>query len=307
MQNILITGGAGFIGSALINYLQQECQEYNIHVIDDLSFGSQDFIEIPKENFYRLDIRKKSELDIVFGKINPEMVIHLAAIHFIPFCNENPYLASDININGTRNVLDCVRENGRVTKFFFASTAAVYPILDNPIKESDPLGPLDIYGLTKLVGEDLCSKFYLETGITTIVCRFFNAFGPNETNPHLIPEILGQLLDGASELVLGNLEPKRDFIHTLDMARAIKALIDNCNDGIEVFNLGRGNEYSVREIVKAFESALGRSITIVKDPLRMRKSDRMHLVADISKIENYTGWKPEIGIYEGISKLVHEQ
>ena len=97
---------------------------------------------------------------------------------------------------------------------------------------------------------------YLETSVNSIICRFFNAFGPNETNPHLIPEIFNQIKNGTRIINLGNLEPKRDFIHTFDMSKAVRGLIEKSESGFDIFNLGRGIEYSVKEVVKAFECAI---------------------------------------------------
>jgi UDP-glucose 4-epimerase len=162
---------------------------------------------------------------------------------------------------------------------------------------------MDIYGLSKLTGEHLCNEFHLMTGIPTIICRFFNAFGPNETNPHLIPEIQKQVNDGLRKIHLGNLTPKRDFIHTSDMANAVHTLLSKVNAGIDTYNLGRGIEYSVTEIVDAFSRQLGEKIEIEVDPARVRKVERMHLLADVSKLKSI-GWEPLIGIDEGIATLI---
>jgi UDP-glucose 4-epimerase len=203
--------------------------------------------------------------------------------------------------------LDACALTGSVEKVFYASTAAVYPILDGSISEEQATGPLDIYGLSKLMGEYLCHAFHNKTDIATIICRFFNAFGPNETNPHLIPEIQDQINQGKREIELGNLEPKRDFIHTSDMANAIDLLMNKFDNGIDTFNLGQGQEYSVTEIVQAFEECLGEKITIKQHPDRIRKSDRMHLLADVSKLKAFTGWEPKIGILDGIRTLITEK
>jgi len=172
--------------------------------------------------------------------------------------------------------------------------------------EDHVTGPMDIYGITKLATEKLASEFHLRTRIPTIVGRFFNAFGPNETNPHLFPEIQKQVLSGARALKLGNLDPKRDFIHTSDMARAMEALLKAGITGYDVFNIGRGIEYSVREIVEAFERQLGEKLTIEVDPARVRKVERMHLLADVSKLKRATGWEPRWGIDEGVRTLLTE-
>ncbi|CAN5465285.1 SDR family oxidoreductase [soil metagenome] len=298
----LVTGGAGFIGCAVIDKLQREGHE--IFVIDNLSFGKREFITVPDDHFFLADILDKAAIDKIFNQVRPDNVVHLAAVHFIPYCNQHPYESSNININGTINILDnCRRYNAK--KVFFASTAAVYPIYDEAVNEKHETGPMDIYGLSKLTGEHLCNEFHLQSGIPMIICRFFNAFGPNETNPHLIPEIQQQINNGQRKIQLGNLTPKRDFIHTSDMANAVHALLENVKSGIDTFNLGRGIEYSVTDIVDAFARQIGEEIEIEVDPARVRKVERMHLLADVSKLKSI-GWKPLIGIDEGISTLVEK-
>ena len=300
-MTILITGGAGFIGSAVVPELNDE--GHDIFVLDNLSFGRREFIKIADDHFYHVDIRDRKGVEEAFRIIDPEIVVHLAAIHFIPYCNQHPFEAADTNIRGTMNVLDACRKLGSLKKVFFASTAAVYPICDVAVNEEYPQLPLDIYGISKLTGEHLFKKFWLETDIDTVVCRFFNAFGPNETNPHLIPEIEKQLRDGLRTIRLGNLTPKRDFIHTHDMAGAVKILLSADIPGYDVFNLGRGIEYSVVEIVQAFERQLDEKIAIEVDPARVRKVEREHLLADVTKLKN-VGWSPRWGIDEGIKDLI---
>lgn len=300
MSKILITGGAGFIGSAIIHHFQQSNHE--IFVMDNLSFGNRGFIDIPESRFFHMDILDRVKVNDIINRIKPEIILHLAAIHFIPYCNQHPFESSNINIQGTINVLDAAAK-AKTSKVLFASTAAVYPIYDGAVSEKHPTDPMDIYGLSKLAGEHLCNEFFMQTGITTILCRFFNAFGPNETNPHLIPEIQKQVNDGLRKIKLGNLAPKRDFIHTYDMAAAIETLFSRVESGIDVYNLGRGIEYSVTEIVEAFERQLGEKIEIEVDSARVRKVERMHLLADVSKLKSL-GWEPKISIDEGIKTLV---
>ncbi|MCB9193621.1 MAG: SDR family NAD(P)-dependent oxidoreductase [Flavobacteriales bacterium] len=301
-KKVLITGGAGFIGSALSRHLQELGHE--VFVLDDLSFGRRELAGVDDAHFFRVDIRDRAATQRAIASVKPQWVLHLAAVHFIPYCNEHPTEAADINITGTMNVLDACAEAEQV---FVASTAAVYPIADGALSEEHLTGPLDIYGITKLATERLASEFHLRTGVPTIVGRFFNAFGPNETNPHLIPEIQRQVLSGARTLKLGNLDPKRDFIHTEDMGRAMALLLDKGLKGFDTFNIGRGIEYSVREIVEAFERQLGEKLRIDVDPARVRKVERMHLLADVGKLKRVTGWEPKWGIDEGVATLLKER
>jgi len=304
-KRILITGGAGFIGSALGKHMQEEGHE--VFVLDNLSFGRRDLAGVPDDRFFNVDIRDRQSVRRVIDEARPDQVLHLAAIHFIPYCNAHPAEAADININGTISLLDAVEANALVEQVFVASTAAVYPSADGAMREDHEPGPMDIYGTTKLATEKIASDFHFRTLTPTIIGRFFNAFGPNETNPHLFPEIQRQVLEGARTLKLGNLDPKRDYIHTQDMSRAMSALLGAGIAGCETFNIGRGIEYSVREIVQAFERQLGEKLGIEVDPARVRKVERMHLLADVSKLKERTGWEPKWGIDEGVATLLLEK
>ncbi len=301
---IVITGGAGFIGSALGTHLVKEGHE--VHVLDDLSFGKRSLAPVPDERFHRVDIREEGAVRRTLEAVRPQQVIHLAALHFIPYCNQHPVDAASVNIRGTVSLLDAVSTVHTVEQVFVASTAAVYPITEGPLRENGPIGPMDIYGITKLATERIAGDFHRRSGVPTVVGRFFNAFGPNETNPHLFPEIQRQVLAGSRTLRLGNLDPKRDFIHTEDMSHAIAALLRARIPGFEVFNIGRGIEYSVREIVEAFERQLGERLTIEVDPERVRKVERMHLLADVAKLKAVTGWEPRWDIDQGVATLLRE-
>jgi UDP-glucose 4-epimerase len=305
IKKVLVTGGAGFIGSATIAALQNCGHE--LYAIDNLSFGNRQFIDLPDSHFFEIDLLDRLQLARVVSQISPDWIVHLAAIHFIPYCNQHPVAAAQVNIQGTINLLDAAKNVQNLEKVFFASTAAVYPICDRAVAETDPTAPLDIYGISKLTGEHLMNEFHLLTSVPAIVCRFFNAFGPNETNAHVIPEIQRQINAGCRTIQLGNLDPKRDFIHTADMANAIVKLLATFDRGIDIFNLGRGIEYSVTEVVAAFEQELGEKIIIEVDPARVRKVERMHLLADISKLKNFIDWEPKISLNQGIRTLLERK
>lgn len=303
MIKILVTGGAGFIGSAIIKVLQHF--QYEVFVIDNLSFGRRNFISIPDDHFFEVDILNYPVIQHLIREINPDWVIHLAAIHFIPYCNQYPFEASGINIQGTFNLLEALK-NTTVKKILFASSAAVYPVSDEPMQENLFVKPIDIYGLSKLAGEQLMHKFYLETSVPVIVCRFFNAIGPNETNLHLFPAIHSQLKSGQRTVKLGNLLPKRDYIHVQDITEAVHQLMLQFKEGYDIFNVGSGIEYTVVEIVEAFERAMGEKIVIEIDETKVRKTERMHLSADISKLKNFINWTPAFSLQEAIKDLLNQ-
>ncbi|MCK4733477.1 MAG: NAD(P)-dependent oxidoreductase, partial [Methanophagales archaeon] len=216
----------------------------------------------------------------------------LAAIHYIPYCNENPGETFDVNVMGTRNLLEACE-----AEFFFGSSAAVYPPLNGALSE-DLHGPIDIYGKTKLIGEDLVKLHNKKA----IIARFFNVYGPNDTNPHLIPEIVDQIKEGKRKIELGNLTPMRDYIHVDDVCKAIIALLKHGEEG--VYNIGTGVENSVEGVMEIVSEILDGEIQIVQDKRRMRKVEREHLLADITKIQSETGWKHRIKLKEGLKRLI---
>lgn len=286
-KQILITGGAGFVGSNLIKHLMgKKCQ---ILVLDNFYTGKKEFIPSEVE-FINVDIRSREIKDIITN-FKPDIIIHLAAIHYIPQCNKNPEETFDVNVMGTRNVL----EASESIPFFFASSAAVYPPFKDPLSEN-VVGPMDVYGKTKLVGEDL-----VKHNQNAIIGRFFNVYGPNETNPHVIPEIIEQIRCGNKKIELGNLTPKRDYIHVDDICEAIISLLKN--DKSDTYNIGTGTEYSVNDLVNIIAEVMNEDVSIIQDKKRMRSVERENLLADISKIRGI-GWKPRINLKEGIKKTL---
>lgn len=288
-KKVMVTGGAGFIGSHLSRYLLNEGAQ--VLIIDNLFVGKDELIP-DNALFKRMDIRSKDMNDII-NEFEPDIVVHLAALHYIPYCSGNPEETFDVNVMGTRNLVQVNKD----FKFFFASSAAVYPPCGRSLSE-DLYGPIDIYGKTKLIGEDLLK---LHSG-TSVIARFFNVYGLNDRNSHLIPEIVTQVREGKRKIELGNLTSRRDYIYVDDVCRAIIAILKNDKEGI--YNIGTGIEYSVKEVVEMVSEILGEEIQIIQDKRRMRKIDRERLLADIRKIQNETGWKPKIELKDGLKELI---
>jgi len=301
-ETVLVTGGAGFIGSVLCRALL--ARGARVVAYDNVSRGRRELLPVhPQCLLVEGDIRDGARLRALLREHAPRVVCHLAALHFIPYCNAHPWEAVEVNVNGTRALLAACRET-RPQRLLFASTAAVYPAEGSPFAEEHPAGPLDVYGSTKLMGEELSRLFFLETGVPTVIARFFNAFGPSDTNPHLIPDMLEQLQGGGDTLRLGNLEPVRDYVHVEDLVDAVAALATHHGDGCQVVNVGSGEGRSVRDVVSAFEAACARPLRVVQDSAKVRKVERSALVADVGKLRRETGWEPRISFAEGIRRLV---
>lgn len=299
-RRVVVTGGAGFIGVPVVKHFLDAGA--TVDIIDNLTAGSRDRIP-DTATLHEADIRS-DKLSEILTSCDPTILLHLAALHYIPYCNEHPEETFEVNVMGTRNLMEAARELHNLDRVLYTSTAAVYPPRPGANPESSKTGPTDVYGRTKLVGEDLVELFAAETGVPAITARLFNTYGPNETNPHLIPAIIEQLRTNTESIQLGNLSPARDFVHVDDVTRAIRALVTGVDSGYRVFNVGTGRAASVREVARMIASQVDHDLSINQSPDRVRDSDRPHLEADIGRIEREIGWTPQIDLAEGLRDVL---
>jgi UDP-glucose 4-epimerase len=297
----LVVGGAGFIGSRVVERLVRAGAD--VEVIDSLVRGRRDWIPEPV-SLHEADVRDATSLEGILRHTRPDVVIHLAAMHFIPQVDDAPELARAVNLDGTRNLLSALSPRPPQL-LLFASTAAVYADRAGPISESSPLGPIDLYGETKLAGEHLVARFAYDTGTTCRIARLFNVIGTRETNPHVIPELVGQLRQGGSVVRLGNLSARRDYTDVVDVAEALTRLVDAATDR-QVFNVGSGKGVSVAELVQTCERILGWPIAVEVDSTRLRRKDREELVADAGLLRATTGWLPQRPLQASLTDLLNE-
>lgn len=303
-RQILVTGGAGFIGGHLTEVLLE--RGANVDVIDNLFAGDE--ANVPNgATLHQLDLRDRGAVTEVLEGLEPSVVFHLAAIHYVPYCNKHPMEAVEVNISATRNLLDSLSDIAEVDRYVFASSGAVYPPRDESNREDSEIGPIDIYGETKLIGEELARLFHHDQGVTTMSARLFNVYGSRETNAHLIPAIIDQLRDGRNVVELGNLSPSRDFIHVDDVVEALLAMVTGFDGGYRTYNVGTGDEFSVAEVVDSMASALGEEIDVVQSEERQRDADRQHLLADIERIEQEIGWTPSVSFVNGLRRLLRAE
>ncbi len=299
MTRALVTGGAGFIGHHLCAALLERGAE--VTVVDDLSTGRRELLEElgGRVELVELDVRRQRELAELFRELRPELVFHLAGLHFIPACNADPVATLAINTLGTESVLAAIKAAGGARRLVFSSTAAVYRPDSALCRESDPPGPDDIYGQSKLFAEELIRRASRETGLSAVSARLFNVYGPGETNPHVIPEILEQARAG-DDIRLGNLVPRRDYVYVDDVVSALVRLAEIDVEPPATVNVGTGCDHSVAELVAALGSVVGRPLRAVVDPARVRKTDRPILRGDVAVARRALGWEPRFDLDRGL-------
>jgi UDP-glucose 4-epimerase len=304
MERILVTGGAGFIGSHLVDSLLDSGKD--VLVFDNFSLGRREHLE-PDGSPGTLtvvegDIRSSADLRPV-ADFAPDTVFHMAALHFIPYCNAHPQEALDVNVLGLDTVIRAVRRSP-VQTFVFPSSGAIYGFADDPWPESAPPRPDEIYGISKWIGEQVMTRFHEDRPeVRTVIARLFNTYGPRETNPHVLPDIMKRLRQ-AQTIELGNLWPKRDLIFVTDTAAGIAATAAG-DAGLEVFNVGTGSGTPIQEVLQTIEAITGKPLDVRQVPGRMRDGDG-HLISNPQKL-TATGWKPEYDLEAGLHRLLDSE
>jgi len=287
----MITGGAGFVGAHLTNRLAAAGHE--LLVYDNLSTGR------PGPFCAVGDLLDAPALNAAMRGFRPDAVVHLAALHFIPDCEREPSRTLRINVEGTQNALAAAALCETKPNFVFASTAAVYDTSDRYHHEDDRPAPSEIYGITKLFGEQLVKA----SGLRYSIARLFNVYGPGETNPHLIPVLCEQLRAGADQIQLGNTSTYRSYVYVTDVAEALARMALSPVPA-RICNVPGPGEWTAADIVRSLARLTGRDITITVDPARVRASDRPHLRGDLTAAGRLLGWRPTVSLDEGLARLL---
>jgi UDP-glucose 4-epimerase len=327
-MNILITGGAGFVGSQVGYYLKKK--GHSIYLLDNMSYGHEDNLTIDGEpigEFIHGDIRKYC--DSTLKEKNIEVVLHFAGVAPLPECQEDPYNAIDNNVAGTACVLESCRLAG-VKKVVFASTSAVYENCKKLpfVEHQDLFNPDLIYSLTKLQSELLCDSFVKNYDMDIVKLRFFNVYGPHQDferkQPPLMGYIIKCLLNKTRPTFFSDGKQKRDYVYITDLANMVECVLNKDGLAGEVFNVCSGEVKSVREIYDTYQEAFGIHIdpvfsnsdkfwnkysSLFKQPYSLNRERVIEEVNKFSegsfeKAENMLGWKPKVGYKQGINNCV---
>jgi UDP-glucuronate 4-epimerase len=303
MKHILVTGGAGFIGSNLINTLLLT-GKYKITCIDNFD----DFYPVAQKEWNIKDFHQNPNFALIHGDIrnpqdlnkaeNVDTIIHLAAKAGVRPSIQNPGLYLDVNINGTRVLLDYARENG-IKQFLFASSSSVYGVNENvPWIEEDPLLPISPYASSKVAGEMLGHVYSHLYGIRFIALRFFTVYGPGQRPDLAIHKFFKAISDGLPIPVYGDGTTSRDYTFVDDTVKGIVAALDYSRTDFEIINLGNHRTITLGSLIEAIEDACGKKAII--DRHNEQPGDVSQTYAEISKAQEYLGYDPSTSLEEGL-------
>lgn len=296
----LVTGGAGFIGSHLVDELIKQGNE--VIIIDNLSTGKKENIN-KEAKFYNLDIRNFDSIKPLFKDV--DYVFHLAAQARIPPSISDPRETMDINVNGTTNVLLASRYCG-VKKVIYSASSSAYGDQEKlPLHEEMLPMPKNPYAISKVIGEQLCKMFYELYGLKTLSLRYFNVHGPRQPEDRVASSyatVIGIFLKQKKEnlklTIIGDGEQKRDFTYVSDVVNAnILAAKSNVGKG-EVINIGSGKSYSINEVASIILGT--KNIKNFVKYLLPRQAEVQATLADITKAKILLGWEPKVMLKEGI-------
>ena len=326
MKKVLITGGAGFIGSQLGYHLYNK--GYDVILLDNMSYGNEDNLVVNGKTFgtfIKDDIRNKS---IFEHTTDIDYVYHFAGIAPLPDCQENPKDTVDVNVAGTANVLEACRVNG-VKRVIFASTSALYENHENyPAKESDDVYPDLIYATTKKQCELLCESFGSVYNLPVVMLRFFNVYGPHQDfrrkHPPLTGYLLKTFLQNQTPTLFSDGEQRRDYVYIDDLINMCEIVMTHDDAVGQKFNVSSGKTYSVNEIYEtvsncfnintkpnyntpknfwdAYPHLFEGEYTLNKD--RLEKEVLKYCLGDTIKSKDILGWEAKTTLEEGMKKCV---
>ncbi|RLF39567.1 MAG: nucleoside-diphosphate sugar epimerase [Thermoplasmata archaeon] len=312
-MSVLVTGGAGYIGSALISKLLDD--GYHVISVDNLSRGDYEHLRGLEENG-RLelvvgDICDANRLGKIINRIEHlDAIFHLAAIPGLKLCRKHPAKAITTNIYGTYNILK-VAEKYNVDKLVFASSAAVYgDPLEVPVKETHPRRPKNLYGVTKLAAEHLIAAYHWERDLPTVILRLGNVYGVGLFTywDSVVPKFVRQALNGEPMTIFGTGEQTRDFIHVWDVVEAFKMVLEADWAAGEVFNVGTGQPISIKTVAetvaKIVEDATGVEPRVEHLPPMEGDIRTPGFCLSVEKIRERLGFRPTWNFEAGVRQLV---
>jgi len=300
-KEILVTGGCGFIGSEIVKQLS--LAGANVTIIDNLSSGKEKYIQgLSNVKLITADLLDDHAIESVVK--DKEYVINNAALPFIPDSYYMPKKFFDVNVNATISLALAVIKEKKAKRFVHISSSEIYGTARyTPMDENHQTTPQSTYAVSKLAGERVVFTMHKEHNLPAVIIRPFNSFGPNITQPYIIPEIIRQM-EKNDVIKLGNLNAKRDLTYVTDTARGI--ILSLVKEGVigEVINIGSQRSFSIKDLVSLISEIMDKKVSVEVDPSRFRPYDVDTLICNYERATKLLGWKPEITVKEGLEKTV---
>ena len=307
-MNVLVTGADGFIGSHLTEMLVTK--GYKVKALSQYnSFNNWGWLE---------NIKCKDMIEVLTGDIrdpfyckhitkNVDIIFHLAALIAIPYSYEAPASYVDTNINGTLNICQAAKDNGNI-RLIHTSTSEVYGTAQYvPIDEQHPLQPQSPYSASKIAADAMAMSFFNSFDLPVTIARPFNTYGPRQSARAVIPTVITQIANGAKEIKLGDLTPTRDFSYVEDTCRGFIAIAEENKTIGKTINIGSNFEISIEDTLNLIKGIMESDVGFISDQQRIRpsKSEVFRLWCDNTKIEELTGFKPQVDIKEGLIRTIN--
>jgi nucleoside-diphosphate-sugar epimerase len=303
-NNVCVIGGAGFLGSHLVNHLIED-RDCNVLVVDNLVSGKKEFIH-KKAKFFHHDItNSEAQLRKIFEDYNIEYVFNYAAEPYIPVSFERPLHVFDINARGALMVMNAAQDAG-VQGILQVSSAEIYGNVDGKIKETDQSIPHSTYGVAKLAIDHLISARWKENKTPAIAMRQFNCYGERETHEYIIPVIIDQIDKAHGQIATINLGNNsfRDFQYAGDAVKMAVNLLE-CGDFGEVYNMGSETGILMYDLAETIGSLMEKDVVVVPDESRMRPWEIWHLQSDNTKLYETIDVRPEVSFEEGLIRTIN--
>lgn len=332
-MKILITGGAGFIGSNLGLYLLKK--GHNVRFLDNLSFGYKENLvatdgrRIPESSFFKMDIRDKNISKILIGT---DILFHFAAISSLPECQKDPKEAYEVNVVGTINILETARRH-HIKRVIFSSSAGVYENEQTfPTPENIHVNPTLTYSLSKKHAEDLCRSYQQLYGMDIVILRFFNVYGPHmdstRANPPVVSYIIKCLQKKQQPILHSDGNQKRDVIYIDDVVRLCELVLTNKKVNNQTLNVGSGYSYTIKNLYKEIASQMAVNTispiydtadtlwdkypTLFEGQFRFQKrfiekEVNKRTLASIKQTKKILKWIPTVNLHDGLQKTIQSE
>lgn len=306
-QKILITGGAGFIGSHILERILSTERDVSVVILDDFSVGRKENISgliAPDRRVSMVsgDVRDSSVVESLLDSV--DLVYHMAAVVGVDRVLAMPFDTWDVEVNGTKTLLEKCEALG-VKRFFLASSSECYGKYDlskGPMKESDVVVPNTYYGQAKLECERMCEEFNTRGRISCVSVRYFNVYGPGQSfNGYAIPNMINEALNDMPVRIYGDGSQGRDFVHVDDAVDATIKLAESRHVGL--YNIGYGKAIKITDLAKLIIELTGSSSKIMNVPIR-RPTDLESKLCDNAKIRKTLGWTPSVNFIDGLKKTI---